>query len=278
MKNHKHKEGMPSFSKSYLNNVKKVSSKIITNAFSASQFQKFVYGSEDVINSPITKNNLKLLADAKSISEESPQIKLTPTIVTKLRDACDVRNVLAKNIFSQEFTRVLECLIKDGRPYHSNKSDILEAIAPNSKAANPTELVVGGLVIDLSMRIRSEAVAVTSMTFKDFAEHIIKKLQTMSVNDVKRLDIALDTYDAFSVKSVTREKRGVCSRVLLEYNDPLPDDFNSFLKNDGNKTKPNKLISQLAIRPTSWTWEGEVYVTYGKGVRSRSDGNVDIMR
>ena len=88
----------------------------------------------------------------------------------------------------------------------------------------------------------------------------------------------LDTYDAFSVKSVTREERGVGSRVLFEYNDPLPDDFNSFLKNDDNKTDLNKLISQLAIRPTSCTWEGEVYVTCGKGVRSRSDGNVDIMR
>ena len=50
------------------------------------------------------------------------------------------------------------------------------------------------------------------------------------------------------------------------------------IKNDDNKTDPNKRISQLAIRPTRWTWEAEIYVTYGKGVRSRSDGNVDIMR
>ena len=92
------------------------------------------------------------------------------------------------------------------------------------------------------------------MTFKDFAEHIIKKLQNMSVKeDVQRLDIVLDTYDAFSVKSLTREERGDGSRVLFEYNDPLTDDFNSFLKNDDNKTDLNKLIPQLAIRPTSWT-------------------------
>ena len=139
--------------------------------------------------------------------------------------------------------------------------------------------MVRGLVIDLSMIIRSEAVSVTSMTFKDFAEHIIKKLRTMSVkDDVQRLDIVLDTYDTFSVKSVTRKERAVGSQVLFEYNDLLPDDFNSFLNNDDNKTDLNKLISQLAIRPTGWTWEGEVYVTYGKGVRSRSYGNVDIMR
>ena len=109
-----------------MNDVKRFSSKIIPNPFSASQFQKlnspitlpgiiaedakkvfnienqqyqefvktrFVLGSEDVINSPITKNNLKFLADAKSISDESPQMKLTPTILTKLRDGCDVKNV-----------------------------------------------------------------------------------------------------------------------------------------------------------------------------------------
>ena len=45
----------------------------------------------------------------------------------------NVRNVLAKKTLSQEFTRVPECLIKYGRPYHSNKSDILEVIAPKSK-------------------------------------------------------------------------------------------------------------------------------------------------
>ena len=86
--------------------------------------------------------------------------------------------------------------------------------------------MVGSLVIDLSMIIRSEAVIVTSMTFKDFAEHIIKKLKTISVKyDAQRLDIVLDKYDAFSVKSVTREERGVGSRVLFEYNEPLPDDL-----------------------------------------------------
>ena len=46
-------------------------------------------------------------------------------------------------------------------------------------------------------------------------------------DDVQSLDVLLDTYDAFSVKSETKEERGVGSRVLFEYNDPLTDDFNS---------------------------------------------------
>ena len=40
MKNHKHEKEMLSFSISYLTDVKRVSSKIITNPFSASRFQK----------------------------------------------------------------------------------------------------------------------------------------------------------------------------------------------------------------------------------------------
>ena len=56
---------------------------------------------------------------------------------------------------------------------------------------------------------------------------------------------------------------------FFEYNDPSPDN---------NKTDLNKLSSQLAIRPTSWIWAEKFYVTYVKGVRSRCDGNVEIMR
>ena len=58
MKNNKHKEEMPSFSISYLNDVKRISSKIITNRFSASQFQK--------LNSPITRPDT-IAEDAKKV-------------------------------------------------------------------------------------------------------------------------------------------------------------------------------------------------------------------
>ena len=58
MKNHKHKEDMPSFSISYLNDVKRVASKIITNPFSASQFQK--------LNSPRTLPDI-IAEDAKIV-------------------------------------------------------------------------------------------------------------------------------------------------------------------------------------------------------------------
>ena len=58
MKNHKHKEEMPSLPISYLNDVKRVSSKIITDSFSESQFQK--------LNSPIILRDI-IAENAKKV-------------------------------------------------------------------------------------------------------------------------------------------------------------------------------------------------------------------
>ena len=52
---------------------------------------RFILGTADVIQTPICRNSLKLPADIKSVSEKSPQVKLTPVMLTKLRDACEMR-------------------------------------------------------------------------------------------------------------------------------------------------------------------------------------------
>ena len=93
---------------------------------------RLVLGTVDVMQAHISKNNLKLPANLKSVLiNDSPQVKLTPTMFNKLRDACEIRVEAARNIFSQEFTNVPECFInKEGKAFHSNKSDLLSIIAP----------------------------------------------------------------------------------------------------------------------------------------------------
>ena len=307
------KEQSVTFGEGFHKDCAKVSSKLVTNPFSNLQFQKlnstllfpniivndckrlfeigkkqyknfvetrFILGSADVIQTPIPKNSLKLPANLKAVLNDSPQIKLMPAILTKVRDACDVRKDAAKDLFCQEFTKVPECLVKDGKPFHNNKSDLLDIIAPKTEIVDKDSVIAQGLVVDLSVIIRSEASIVSSeLTYKDFATHILERVQHMAEKDrVTRVDIVQDTYDPFSIKGTTREERGVGSRMIFEQEDALPADIDSFLKNDGNKTELNKLISQLAARPTTWTWDGEVVVTYGKRVMSRSDGVQDIMR
>ena len=132
-----HKEAASSYIAKYINDCKSVYSKFTVNPFLDSQLQKinttlifpdaivndvekvftlgktqyseyvrtrFVLGSEDVIKTAIPKNNLKLPSDAANVQKESPQIKLSPAILVKLRNACGNRVSLAKELFKTEFT------------------------------------------------------------------------------------------------------------------------------------------------------------------------------
>ena len=63
---------------------------------------RFVLGYSDVINKPIPRNGLKLPTDAGKVALESPQIKLTPSILKRLEDGCKDRNDLL-DLLNTEF-------------------------------------------------------------------------------------------------------------------------------------------------------------------------------
>lgn len=74
---------------------------------------RFVLGSSDVINTPIPRNGLKLPKDADKVALESPQIRLAPSILKRLEDACKVRKELALELFETEFTGLLFLFLID---------------------------------------------------------------------------------------------------------------------------------------------------------------------
>ena len=83
---------------------------------------RFVLGTKDVIKTTISRNNLKLPKNWVSEAVYSPQIKLSPSIITKLQAACKSRAEPAKKIFEQELTNVPGCFIdKEGNPFNSSK-------------------------------------------------------------------------------------------------------------------------------------------------------------
>ena len=75
-----------------------------SNQYKDYVISRFWTSSADVIKTVIHKNKLKLPKDAKAVLEESPQIKLTPSVMTKLRDACNYRVDMALELFNTEFT------------------------------------------------------------------------------------------------------------------------------------------------------------------------------
>ena len=60
----------------------------------------------------------------------------------------------------------------------------------------------------------------------------------------KRVDIAGNTYQEFSMKNIERENRGESSVVLVNsLHSQIPRDFQSFLLNSDNKARMMELIS-----------------------------------
>ena len=71
---------------------------------------RFVEGSVDVVKGTIARNALKLPKDSQVVGEVSPLVKLTNSVMMKLRDACINRKENALKPFTQEFTKVPKCL------------------------------------------------------------------------------------------------------------------------------------------------------------------------
>ena len=248
-------------------------------------YTRFVLGSKDVIQTSLKKNNLMIMRNWKlAVAQSLTKIKLSPAELTKLRPACEVRSEAARQLFCQEFTNMPECFVnKEGDAFHGDKADILKVIAPRS-TQQPADLsnYADSVVIDLSVIIRSEAsvIKTSEYTYVEFAKHILRRLEGMAVRlKAKRLDIVADTYQDDSIKNTTRQARGVGGLVKFNECDlmPEPKKMKEFLQNSSNKIRLNEIIQKYAASPLSWQWSGEVTVTYGRQVWTRSDGIRNIM-
>lgn len=76
-----------------------------TTLYSEYKLSRFVFCSEDVVKTSITRNSLKLPRDAKQmLTVDSPQIKILTATAIKLRSACSHRREVALALFKTEFT------------------------------------------------------------------------------------------------------------------------------------------------------------------------------
>ena len=240
----KHKEQEDAFILKFVKDCRKVYSKFAINPFCTSQFQKinlpvqlypevivddatklftigreqynkfvdtrFIKGSADVVNTSISKNSLKLPRNNKVVSVVSPLIKLTGTVMAKLRDACENRRELAKELFKYEFTGVPECMYdpKQKKPYRNNKSQLMPlSITPPIGQRSTEESNTNGLVVDLSVnsggRSSLQQKRSNLCSFEDFVRAVLQCIMSMgSEIGAHRIDIVADTYHP------TRQERG----------------------------------------------------------------------
>ena len=93
------------------------------------------------------------------------------------------------------------------------------------------------------------------------------------------MDIVSDTYQNLSIKGTTREARGVGGTINFSEDDDMPEasKMKDFFQSSVNKTKLIEIIQKHAVNPLFWEWSGEVTISFGKWIRSRSEGVRDIM-
>ena len=238
---------------------------------------RFIFGSEDVIKTVIPRNNLKLPKDWKSVVVYSPRIKMTPKTLSGLHAACEARPELAKKVFKGEPTNVPECFLDlEGKPFHSGKADLFKKLLPGSDAA-PDKF--DGVILDISVTIQGLAAVLPTpqLTYTKFAIQVLRYSERLAVQlQAKRLDLVFDTYLENSIKSATREGRGMAGEIVFDKDDKISSDFKAFLQNNENKKHFNDLIQKTASDPLFWQWQGEVVSTHGKKVWTRSDGTKEF--
>ena len=111
--------------------------------------------SDDLNDKKITKNPLRLPKDSEKVEAEKPRISINEKLINKLRDACNSRSLLAKQVFQGEWTGVPECFVtKECKPYHNTKSAILDCIT-SDQAYTESQSTMHAIVIDSSVIIRS---------------------------------------------------------------------------------------------------------------------------
>ena len=90
-------------------------------------------------------------------------------------------------------------------------------------------------IVDLSVGMRARAIAVSGQvcTYRKFALLILNSIApNVREYDVKQIDLVVDFYHEFSVKSGIRSERGIASRVLFKLDDNLPRNLPELLSVD----------------------------------------------
>ena len=123
----------------------------------------------------------------------------------------------------------------DAKKRSCNKSDLLlPLILPNQSDSyrNPCSNNLSAYVYDVMVGIRT--MNNIPDTFESLTWNFLKLLQT----DYQRVDLVADSYRDMSIKSGTRNERGMSSKIIIKSEkSKIPSNFQSFLSEGANKTR-----------------------------------------
>jgi len=197
------------------------------------------------------QDKLRTIAKKKMLKEDC-------RVFSKLFISCQNRECDLHDFFHHENQSSLASLSDGGRLHVCQKSQLATVL--EGKVTLPdAEPVTDAIIIDGSALV-STLPPRTSKTFAEYAEmEFISKVDACA-RKYHRTDIVLDTYQASSLKSETRSKRGQGARRRVTGTGKLPRNWCDFLRHSANKAE---LLDYLAEKVVEHHSDNRFIVTKG---------------
>ena len=229
--------------------------------------------------SPIARNKLPLFPFRKQ-SKKKPtsnlklsELKTDCELFGRLYIACQTRDGNLDEFFCHENQPYPPSLSQGGYLRSGNKSDLLECFAGFYNTHDLSDMVTDCCVLDGSVAtqmLRPHC----SCTFDDYKHKIFMPYMMSLLRIVRRVDVIFDVYFQASLKSQTRQKRGVGTRTRITGTTKVPTNWQEFLRVDYNKIELFHFLAEFS--QTDWIPDGKVVIlTCGDDVRIYGS-NVDV--
>lgn len=202
------------------------------------QFQAFVVNrlieGSTPFDEPIKKNKLLLFSRPEE-SKASPQVENDSSLFSRLYIECQSRDGDLDDFFRHENQPCPPSLSHLGKLRQGTKADLLSCLAKRIQLApsqpNTDVCILDGAAVVNFLKLRA------AKTFDDYANEVFIPYIKEKLEGARRVDVVWDQYPQNSLKSQTRNKPGKRIRRRVEASTSIPENWQQFLCDDGNKTE-----------------------------------------
>lgn len=228
--------------------------------------------------SPLPRNKLPLFL-YKSHGKKQPlrvlrvaELKADCHLFSRLYVACQARDGNLDDFFRYENQAYPPSLSEGGNLYTGTKSDLLECLKISS-CHDFTDAVCMASILDGAVVVQMLKPN-NCTTFSDYRTKLFVPYLLSVLKKVEHVDVVFDVYKEQSLKTLTREKRGVGTRIHVVGHAKLPTNWHEFLRVDANKTELFHYLADLSLAAHE-TFGKTVIITFDENVRIAA-GSIDV--
>lgn len=192
------------------------------------------------ISDTIKRHSLPLFCKTNSRSQSSTKqtiasLKNDCSLFSRLYIACQTRSGDKDSFFKRENHAFPPALSQQGQLRIGSKSDLVGCLEEHCTTRGDAP-VVDVVIIDRAAIINMLK-PIGVKTFQDYAVYTFLLFIMAQLRAAARVDIVWDVYIEQSLKTTARDKRGKGIRRRVAASNPVPGNWEAFLRSDENKTE-----------------------------------------